>query len=99
METFLLFVIICMLFGVGSKLDDLKKEGAERKRRRGRLEPSTIRKFLGKEVSLTIDQPEIAEEYLFSSYSDTQGVILEVGDEWLSFKYETRCFCIKRRAF
>ncbi len=91
MERFLLFVIIGMLFWLGGKIDEGRKEEDQSERRKkAPMKAKIIREYVGKRVTLNIDQENIMEEYLFNVGSSVPGIITEVADTWLVFKYETK---------
>lgn len=80
-------ILIVSLIGFGTiseKLDKLKKEmKAERK-------TIDLKKYLNKNVSLTIDNDEISNSYLFSSVFGTVGVIKDYDQEWVLFEYKEK---------
>lgn len=83
--------IIIMVCGISGKVDDLSKKIDNMEY--SKFSQSKIRnnllldEYVGKRVTLEIDNDEIENWYLFDSTSDTEGEIVEYDDEWLLFRY------------
>ncbi|MCX4365406.1 MAG: hypothetical protein OSJ70_06515 [Bacilli bacterium] len=46
-----------------------------------------LEEYVGKKVTIEIDNDDIENSYLFDSANEVEGVIVEYDDEWLLFQY------------
>lgn len=77
----IILIAIAIGFGtINEKLDKLTK--VQRKERK-----FNFKDYLGKTVSLSIDNEEISNSYLFGS---TIGVLKDYDEEWLLFEYQKK---------
>lgn len=78
-------ILLILLFGFGSineKLDKLRKTYKSEKKE------FDLKDYLGKPVSISIDNEDISNSYLFSSVYSTVGTIKAYDEEWLLFQYK-----------
>lgn len=84
----LILILICSLFG---KLDDISKKIVNiesNKNGLNKLQKNLLLdEYIGKKVTLEIDNNDIENDYLFETISAVEGEIIEYDDEWLLFRY------------
>ena len=97
MEKVLLIIIVFMLCSVLSKLDDIEKLHTKKEKTKKRnIEAERISKLIDLKVSITIDEDNIDDMYLFDPVSGVTGVIKNVSPSWIEFEYETKKETITR---
>lgn len=69
---------------ISKKIDNLEYGNPNSHNRRNNL---LLDEYIGKKVTIEIDNDDIENGYLFDSTSDTEGEIIEYDDEWLLFKF------------
>lgn len=83
--------LIIMVCGISGKVDDLSRKvdnleysnSSQSMNHRNLL----LDEYIGKKVTLEIDNDDIENFYLFYSANDTEGEIVEYDDEWLLFRF------------
>ncbi len=85
----LLFVFCGGLKGEIRKLRNEVQNLAEPGRKtKNRVDSAQLKEMVGKPVHLNIDNDDVENSHIFSSYTNVKGVILEMDEEWLLFEYE-----------
>lgn len=83
-----LIIMVCGISGkvddLSRKIDDLEYSKPNQSRNHRNL---LLDEYVGKKVTLEIDNINIENGYLFDSTSDTEGEIVEYDDEWLLFRF------------
>lgn len=81
MEWFFYMIVIFCLLDIETKLGKMMNNHDVKKN------TFVLENYIGKKVSLNIDNDDITDSYLFSSISNTIGEIVEYDDEWFLFRY------------
>lgn len=91
MEWMWVVVAIAIVCSISSKVDAISKkiDNLEygRPNSNNRRNNLLLDEYIGKKVTIEIDNDDIENSYLFDSTSDTKGEIIEYDDEWLLFKF------------
>ncbi len=82
MEWVILFGLIIGFGTINEKLEKLKKQFQTENRK------LNFKNYLGKPVSLIVNNENISDSYLFTSISSTIGIIKDYDREWLLFEYQ-----------
>lgn len=86
MEWFFFIVITFCLFDIEDKLGKLMRKNASTKIRNH----SILNGYKDKIVSITIDNDDIEDAYLFQPTTRTTGKIIAFDDEWFVFEYKNK---------
>ena len=91
MEWAFAFFITVMVSGILGKVDSLSKkiDNLEHGKNNSNRHHKTLLldEYIGKKVTLEIDNEDIENWYLFHSTSDIEGEIIEYDNEWLLFRF------------
>ena len=94
MKEWIFFIVISItLIEIDSKLNKLLKQNNSKKRI---IDGNLLKDYLGKKVSLIVDNEEIFDSYLFCSGSEVTGVIKKYDNKWLLFEYENNNQIVSR---
>ena len=83
--------LIIMICGISGKVDDLSRkiDNIEYDKTNSNIPHKNLLldEYVGKKVTIEIDNDNLENSYLFDSTSDTEGEIIEYDDEWLLFRF------------
>ena len=86
---FYIMVVFC-LFDIEEKLKKLMTNNQEKNNTQKEKNKIILENYIGKKVSITIDNDDINDSYLFSSTSQTIGEITACDSSWFAFKYSNK---------
>lgn len=81
-------MVVSCLFDIEEKLKKIINNNQENNNQSNKTKNKKyLEQYINKKVSITIDNDDISDSYLFSSSSNTIGEITNYDDQWFSFKY------------
>lgn len=83
MEWICFMIIIISLIDINSKISKIQNNNQKSDDKSKFI----IENYIGKKVSIEIDNYDINDSYLFSPVYNTIGEIVECDDEWFLFRY------------
>lgn len=83
MNWFFFIVILLVLFDIKDKLNKLLK----RDNKNNSNLQINLAQYKNKNVTITINNDDVEDAYLFSTFSNTVGKIIEYDKEWFIFSY------------
>lgn len=83
---FYIMVVFC-LFDIEEKLRKIIVNNEQKNSNQKEKNKIVLEDYINKKVSITIDNDDINNSYLFSSVSQTVGEITTCDNNWFAFKY------------
>lgn len=82
-----IIIIIFTLIDIESKLSRLLPDERKAKKIQSEL---TFKEYMGKVVSISVDNDDLSDMHLFSVGSGVMGRIVDFDEEWLVFEYREK---------
>lgn len=87
MEWIFYIMIVFCLFDIEEKLRKIMSNNKQKNGNEKEKNKIILKNYINKKVSITIDNDDINNSYLFSSISQTVGEITTCDSRWFAFKY------------